>query len=226
MGGFCDHGFEQMVDVSGHLSEKWCELSVLFDACAPTVLTLISFVDMVCDLSLSGFENECRAFRFPHSVAPVLHLGHEQRKKATACRKKSSRSCARGGQENAHAAICTSEFARFLLKFGEDQCFLKWLNAAHFGEEARLNHFVFFVIAYSHPIFGGGQQSWGVSSSGRLEFRVNLAYTCVKPLVRLYVCQRVAFFMTHFGSIWFHVGSKKIVFGFPFSPFGIHLGKY
>ena len=31
--------------------------------------------------------------------------------------------------------------------------------------------------------------------------RVNLAYTCVKPLVRLYVCQRVAFFMTHFGSI-------------------------
>ena len=30
---------------------------------------------------------------------------------------------------------------------------------------------------------------------------VNLANTCVKPLVRLYVCQRVAFFMTHFGSI-------------------------
>ena len=44
-----------------------------------------------------------------------------------------------------------------------------------------------------------------------LKNRVNLAYTCVKPLVRLYVCQRVAFFMTHFGSIlgpfWVHLGN-------------------
>ena len=98
-------------------------MSVWFVACAPTVLTLTSFVDMVCDLdlSLSGFDvNECRAFRFPHSVAPVLQLGHEQRQKAKACGKKTSRSCARGGQENAHAAICTSELARFLLNFGEE----------------------------------------------------------------------------------------------------------
>ena len=65
-------------------------------------------------------------------------------------------------------SYCIHKFARFLLKFGEDQHFLKWLNAAHFGEEARLNHFVFFVIAYSHPIFGGGQRSWGVPPSARL----------------------------------------------------------
>ena len=37
----------------------------------------------------------------------------------------------------------------------------------------------------------------------RLTLWVNLAHTCVKPLVRLYVCQRcVAFFMTRFGSIF------------------------
>ena len=34
------------------------EMSVLFVACVPTVLTLTSFADMVCDLdlSLSGFD--------------------------------------------------------------------------------------------------------------------------------------------------------------------------
>ena len=52
---------------------------------------------------------------------------------------------------------------------------------------------------------------------------MNLAYTCVKPLVRLYVCQRVAFFMTHFGSIWVHFGfwiQKRSFWG----SFWVHLG--
>ena len=44
--------------------------------------------------------------------------------------------------------------------------------------------------------------SWipcGTQSS--IIFWVILAYTCVKPLVRLYVCQRVGPFWVHFGSI-------------------------
>ena len=63
------------------------------------------------------------------------------------------------------------------------------------------------------------QGSFAHSATGTFPIRVNLAYTCVKPLVRLYVCQRVAFFMTH-------CGPKKIIFGFILDPFGIHLGKY
>ena len=63
---------------------------------------------------------------------------------------------------------------------------------------------------------------------------MNLAYTCVKLLVRLYVCQRV-FFVTHFGSIWVHsesiLGPENsfwvhvgFILGFILGPFGIHLG--
>ena len=64
--------------------------------------------------------------------------------------------------------------------------------------------------------------SFGINKAAkRREKRVNLAYTCVRHLVRLYVCQRVVFFMTHFGSIlgpfWVHIRS---ILG----PFGVHLG--
>ena len=69
-------------------------------------------------------------------------------------------------------------------------------------------------------------------------FWVILAYTCVKPVVRLYVCQRVHFgsilgpFWVHSGSIlgpfWVHSGSILgpfwVHFGSILGPFWVHFG--
>ena len=55
------------------------------------------------------------------------------------------------------------------------------------------------------------------------KFGVILAYTCVKPLVRLYVCQRVGLFWVHFGV---HFGSILYPFWVHFvyilCPFWVH----
>ena len=49
-----------------------------------------------------------------------------------------------------------------------------------------------------------------------MPLRVILAHTCVKPLVRLYVCQCVGPFWVHSG-FWIHSGSIL-------DPFWIHFG--
>ena len=62
--------------------------------------------------------------------------------------------------------------------------------------------------------------------------RVILAYTCVKPLVRLYVCQRVGPFWVHFGSIlgpfWVHswsiLGPFWVQFGSNLGPVWVQFG--
>ena len=72
-----------------------------------------------------------------------------------------------------------------------------------------LNFFHLFVIV------GQNAQIWFAGDA----VRVILAYTCVKPLVRLYVCLRVGPFWVHSGSIlgpfWVHSGS---ILG----PFWVH----
>ena len=62
-----------------------------------------------------------------------------------------------------------------------------------------------------------------VDESKRLreEWWVILACTCVKPLVRLYVCQRVGPFLVHFGSI---LGPFGVHFGSIWGPFWVHFG--
>ena len=64
------------------------------------------------------------------------------------------------------------------------------------------------------------------------EFRVILAYMCVKLQMRLYVCHRVGPLWVHCGSIvgpcWVHVGSILgpfwVHFGSILGPFWVHVG--
>ena len=49
---------EDVVGVSGDESGSWCQVSVCVLASLPSVLVLISPVDMVCDLDLSVSDFE------------------------------------------------------------------------------------------------------------------------------------------------------------------------
>ena len=60
--------------MSGDESESWCEVSVCVLASVLSGPILISLVDMVCDLDLSGSDFEVsQTCHFPRSVASVSH---------------------------------------------------------------------------------------------------------------------------------------------------------